>query len=84
MCLAILTEKGQAMSEHKHKLCGSRIAWLFFFTGFIYFTATATLHGITLYKQYKQVRLMTDMQNAIRMQMEYYERHAPIDPEQVL
>ena len=72
------------MADKQHKLCGSRIAWLFFFTGFIYFTANATLHGIALYKQYKQVRLMSDMQKAIQAQMEYYERHAPIDPHEVL
>ena len=72
------------MSEHKHKLCGSRIAWLFFFTGFIYFTANAALHGIALYKQYKQVRMMSDMQEAIQRQMEYYERHTPVDPRELL
>lgn len=73
------------MSEHKHKKpCCWKVAWLFFFTGFIYFTANATLHGIAVYKQYKQVKLMNDMQAAIKMQMEYYQQHQPIDPDKVL
>lgn len=72
------------MSEHKHKLCGSKIAWLFLFTGMLFFATNSAIHGISIYKQYKQLKLMQDMQSAIKMQMEFYERQAPIDPDKVL
>lgn len=53
---------------------------LFLITGIGFFVMNLSLNGIAVYKQYKQVRMMSDMQKAIQLQMEYYERNAPVDP----
>jgi len=53
---------------------------LFLITGIGFFVMNLSLNGIAVYKQYKQVRMMSDMQKAIQRQMEYYERNTPVDP----
>ena len=53
---------------------------LFLITGIGFFVINLSLNGIAVYKQYKQVRIMLDVQRAMQLQMEYYERNTPVDP----
>ena len=53
---------------------------LFLITGIGFFVINLSLNGIAVYKQYKQVRIMLDVQRAMQLQMEYYERNTPEDP----
>lgn len=57
-----------------------RLRCLFLFTGVIFFSIASTLYGLEAYKQWKNVKIMIDMHEGLKRQMEYYEKNTPQDP----